>query len=258
MDGFFCIDKLNNLIGVLLISGCIAWHTWQAHRGRRSFIRSLPALSAIEDAVGRAVEMGRPVLYIPGIADIDDAQTLASVSVLERVAEDVAAYDMPLLVPNCCSMVMSMTQEVVRSAYAKAGHPESFQSDYVRYLCDEQFGFAAGASGIMMRERPAAIFYIGNFLGEALILAENGNASGAVQVAGTATVSQLPFFVASCDYTLIGEELYAASAYLSQDPMQIGSLKGQDMVKAVIMVIIVVGTILYSLGFTWIKDLLAA
>ena len=257
MDAVFCWDKLNNLIGVLLISGCIAWHTFRARRGARFFIRRLPPLGALDDAVGRAVEMGKPVLYIPGLADIDDAQTLASVSVLERVAEDVAAYDMPLLVPNCCSMVMSMTQEVVRSAYAKAGHPESFQSDYVRYLCDEQFGFAAGASGIMMRERPAAIFYIGNFLGEALILAENGNASGAVQVAGTATVSQLPFFVASCDYTLIGEELYAASAYLSQDPMQMGSLKGQDVVKAVIMAVVVIGTLLYSLGFTWIKDLLA-
>ena len=38
-----------------------------------------------------------------------------------------------------------------------------------------------------------------------------GNAAGAIQIAGTDAVTQLPFFITTCDYTLIGEELYAAS-----------------------------------------------
>ncbi len=255
-EAIFCADKLNNLIGVVIITGCIAWYIYRARKGRPLFVRKLAALSAFPEAVGRATEMGKPILYIPGVADIDDIQTLASMSVLEHVSAEVASYDMPLLVPNCCSVVMSMAQEVVHNAYSKAGHPDSYQRDYVSYLSDEQFSFAAGVSGIMVRQQPAAIFYMGNFLAEALILAETGNSTGAIQIAGTASVSQLPFFVAACDYTLIGEELYAASAYLSQDPLQLGSLKGQDAVKALFMALIIIGALLVSLGQTWIKDIL--
>ena len=75
------------------------------------------------------------------------------------------------------------------------------------------------------------------------ILAETGNSIGAIQIAGTAESSQLPFFVAACDYTLIGEELFAASAYLSRQPDQLGSLKGQDAGKLLVAAGIVIGVI---------------
>ena len=100
----------------------------------------------------------------------------------------------------------------------------------------------------MVREEPAANFYIGKFYGESLILAETGYATGSIQIAGTSEPNQLPFFVAACDYTLIGEELFAASAYLSRDPLQVGSLRGQDVGKAIVMVMLVLGSILISLG----------
>ena len=246
--------KWNNLAGVALLTGCIAWFIFRARRSDL-FIRSIAGLAALDEAVGRATEMGKPVLYVPGLADVDDIQTLASLSILGHVARRTAEYDTPILVPNSRSVVMSMAQEVVQEAYTWAGRPEAFQRDHVRYLSDEQFGFAAGVSGMMLRERPAANFYMGTFFAEALILAETGNATGAIQIAGSASASQLPFFVAACDYTLIGEELYAASAWLSRDAMQVGSLKGQDAAKAVLMASILVGALLLSLGMPWIKEL---
>jgi hypothetical protein len=97
---------------------------------------------------------------------------------------------------------------------------------------------------MVVREKPATMFFMGEFFAESLILAETGNASGAIQIAGTAAPAQLPFFIAACDYTLIGEELFAASAYLSREPKLLGSLKGQDMGKAVILVAILIGIIL--------------
>jgi hypothetical protein len=96
----------------------------------------------------------------------------------------------------------------------------------------------------MVREEPAACIYMGGFYAESLILAETGNHIGAIQVAGTAMPSQLPFFVASCDYTLIGEEFFAASAYLSGDPLQIGSLKGQDYGKFLSVLVLLLGIFL--------------
>jgi len=111
-------------------------------------------------------------------------------------------------------------------------------------VTDEQFGFVAYLQGMMVREKPAACFYMGTFFAESLILAETGNSIGAIQIAGTAMPAQLPFFVAACDYTLIGEEFFAASAYLSGEPDQLGSLKGQDVGKLIVGIIVVVGVLL--------------
>jgi hypothetical protein len=105
----------------------------------------------------------------------------------------------------------------------------------------------------MMRDRPAAHIFMGSFFAESLLLAETGFATGAIQVAGTANVHQLPFFVVACDYTLIGEELYAASAYLSGEPRLVGALKGADLMKMVIIGTVLIGCVLETLsvhGFT--------
>jgi hypothetical protein len=98
---------------------------------------------------------------------------------------------------------------------------------------------------------------MGSFYAESLMLAETGFATGAIQVAGTANVHQLPFFVVACDYTLLGEELYAASAYLSGEPKLVGSLKGADLLKIVVITTVIIGCILETLsrhGLTeWMK-----
>jgi len=74
--------------------------------------------------------------------------------------------------------------------------------------------------------------------------------------AGTDSITQLPFFITSCDYTLMGEELYAASAYLSKDPLLLGSLRGQDWGKLIVIVMIILGVILQLIGVGWFINLL--
>ena len=101
---------------------------------------------------------------------------------------------------------------------------------------------------IFEQKQPAANFFMGAYYAESLLLAEPGAATGAIQIAGTDSDHQLPFFITSCDYTLIGEELYAASAYLSREPVLVGTLRGQDIGKGVFLGAIVVGTLLVTLG----------
>jgi hypothetical protein len=93
----------------------------------------------------------------------------------------------------------------------------------------------------MHRENVGGAFLFGRFAAESLILAESGQQIGAVQVAATISSAQIPFFITTCDYTLIGEELYAAGAYLSRDPVQTGSLRGQDIAKLVIIILVLLG-----------------
>ena len=247
---YFESSRGTTLAVIIVLLVFVSYYTFQAQRGKEMFIRRISGLSAIEDAVGRATEMGRGVLYVPGIADMDDIQTIAGVTILGHVARKTAEYDTDLYAPMCRSFVMSVAQEVVKQAYLEKGRVDAYRADRINYLTDDQFGYVAGVGGVMMRDKPAACFYLGTFYAESLILAETGNSVGAIQIAGTAEPSQIPFFVAACDYTLIGEELFAASAYLSKNPREIGSLKGQDMVKVCIILAIIVGTILVTISAT--------
>ena len=214
------------------VSVAIVGSVLMAWKGVPMRVRRIAALEAVDDAVGRATEMGRPVLFIAGIQDMDNVQTVAGITVLSRVSKTAAEYDATVEVPTSRSLVMEAAREAVQASYLSAGRSDSYNPDLIRYITDEQFGFVAYVSGRMVRERPAACFYMGCFFAESLIFAETGNSIGAIQIAGTAESAQLPFFVAACDYTLIGEEFFAASAYLSGEPLQIGSLRGQDVCKA--------------------------
>ena len=231
------------LMILLFFCGSVMTFIEFARRGVPFKVRKIAGLEAIDEAVGRATEMGRSCLFVPGIGDMNDIQTIAAMSILARVAKTAAEYNAKIQVPTSHSLVMTGGQETVQGAFLAAGRPEAYNSDSVYYVTDEQFGYVAHIQGLMVREKPAACFYMGSFFAESLILAEMGNGIGAIQIAGTAQPAQLPFFVAACDYTLIGEEFFAASAYLSGEPGQIGSLKGQDVGKLIVALGIIVGVI---------------
>ncbi len=245
---WFNLSRLNIFIGIIILCGAIIYFITAAKRGKSFYIRKIAGIEEVENAVGRATEMGRSIYYIPGISDMDDVQTLASLTILGHVSAIAAENDTRIDVPVSKSMVMVTAREVVKEAYSKVGRPDSFQEDQVRYITDDQFGYAAAVDGLFVREKPATIFLIGAFFAESLIVAETGNSIGAIQISGTAMPAQLPFFITACDYTLIGEELFAASAYLSREPKLLGSLKGQDLGKAVFLLAILIGVILESFG----------
>lgn len=238
----------NVLIALILVAGIFFWSSAAAIKGKKPYIRKLAGLLAVEEAIGRATEMGKPVLFLAGIEDVDNVQTLAGLSVLSHVAHKCAQYDTPLLMPHRYGVSMITAQEVVKESYLRAGRPDAFKQDNIYFVSSDQFALVAHTDGLMVREQTAANFYMGSFYAESLILAETGSTTGAIQIAGTANAHQLPFFVAACDYTLIGEELFAASAYLSQDPKQLGGIRGQDISKIFLLASIIVGAICITLG----------
>jgi len=237
-------SKLSFAIVCLAICATVIICTELARRGKPFYVRPIAGLQAIEEAVGRATEMGKPMLFVPGIQDMNEIDTVAGLTILASVAKTAAEYDTALEVPTTRALVMTAAREAVQAAALAAGRPDYYNEDRIYYVTDEQFGYVASVCGWMYREQPAACFFLGKFYAESLILAETGNAVGAIQIAGTAETTQLPFFVAACDYTLLGEELFAASAYLSGEPAQLGILKGQDFGKLAAMVLIVVGCLI--------------
>ena len=228
-----------------------------ARSGRDLFVRRIAGLNAVEEAIGRATELGKKVMFVPGIGSVGEVETLSALAVLKHVAKHTAEYGTPLEVPNKDPLTYAAARETVKEAYLEAGRPDLFHEEMVPYLTYDQFAYTAQVTGKMVREKPAANFLIGSFYAESLLLAEAGQSTGAIQIAGTAQVAQLPFFVTTCDYTLIGEELYAASAYLSKEPVMLGCIKGQDFVKFVLLLVILVGIAWATFtGGTFFHDLL--
>jgi len=237
----------------LALAGLFWYSVRRARKGKPLYIRRIPGLSAIDEAVGRATEMGRPMIFCPGLSGLS-LPTLQALSILKHITTIAAKYRTRIIVPVADSVVYTIAEEISKDAYATEGVPEQFNPEDIRFLSDDQFAYASGCVGIMNREKIASNFMFGYFFAESLILAETGHQVGAMQVAGTPAITQIPFFITAADYTIIGDEFYAASAYLSREPTLLGSLVGQDYAKAILVLIILAGAVTLSLaglGLSW-------
>jgi len=251
---WFHTGKIPVLVFVMVFFGLTVGFVQVAKKGKELYVRPLAGIEAVDDAIGRATEMGQPILYVLGLGSADMVATIASFTILGRVAKKVAEYQTPIIVPCYDPIVMAVAQEVVKSAYLDAGRPDDYDEDAVHFVTNLQFAYVAAVNGIMLREHPATNIYMGKFFAESLLLAETGALAGSIQIAGTDEIAQIPFFIVACDYTLIGEELYAASAYLGREPILLGSLKAQDWAKAAVVIIAVVGMLATAFGWTGWAD----
>lgn len=250
--------RVFSFVSLAVVSFLIFWCISKARKGRVVNMRPIPALEAIPEAIGRSVEMGKPVLFNVGIADIVDAtaaQTMAGLVVMSHVARLCAKYDSKILVPIRQPNVLPLAEETVRTAYSSEGKLESYDPNWIQYLSSEQWAFVGAVMGITQRERPGANVMIGGFWSEALMLVESGNSIGSIQIGGTGNLPQVPFFVAACDYTLIGEEIYAAGAAASDNPISLGSIEGQDLAKILAIGLIIAGALMSTFGSNYLVAL---
>jgi len=249
---WFDKDMLPALLATTIFGILVFVMIGKAKKGKDLYVRPIAGIQEIDNAIGRATEMGKPILFVPGLSGISDVATLAGLAILGRVAKRAAEYDTRILVPVRDYLVLPIAQEIVKEAHYEAGRPDSFDKNSVFFITTSQFAFVAGVNGIMIREKTATNFYMGMFWAESLLMTETGSSTGAIQISGTDAVTQIPFFITTCDYTLIGEELYAASAYLAREPLQLGTLKAADYLKALILIFIISGTILTTTHLTFL------
>jgi len=246
---WFHLGKLPVFVGTLAFTIMVLAFIGLARKGKELYVRPLAGIDAVDDAIGRATEMGRPILYILGLGTAADIATIASFTILNRIAKKTAEHKTKIIVPCNDPIVMSVAQETVKAGYLDAGRPDMYQEENIFYLTSMQFAYVAAVNGIMLREQTATNFYLGKFYAESLILAETGSVAGSIQISGTDELAQIPFFVAATDFTLIGEELYAASAYLGREPLLLGALKAQDLAKAIVMLSLALGALAASFHF---------
>jgi hypothetical protein len=238
---------LGVLIMMVLMIGPVLFYIRQARTRKDLFVRRIPGIDAVDEAIGRSAELGRPLSFTTGLTGIGPV-LYACLGVLFYVVRRVARLQTKLLVPQCAPDVMAIVENTVDDAYRHEGRGQAFDPASIIFLSEEQFAYAAGYVGLIQREKAASAFLFGSFAAESLILAEAGQQIGAMQVASTISPEQVAFFICTCDYTLIGEELFAASAYLTREPVQLGSLYGQDRAKLLFALLIAVGVIIATLN----------
>ncbi|MGH8103260.1 MAG: DUF6754 domain-containing protein, partial [bacterium] len=173
-------------------------------------------------------------------------ETVGALPMLMYVARAAARLGLRLLVPVCDPAVYPIQEPVVREGYTAEGQEYLYQPEWVRFI-PNQNAYAVATAAWMERERVGASFLLGWFGYESLIIAEGGTRAGAYQIGGSSIYYQIPFFVCCCDYVIIGEEYYAASAYLSEDPPRMASLVAQDWMKLALWAVGLLGAIWQTL-----------
>lgn len=214
--------------------------------------RKFEGLAKMEEAIGRATEMGKPVHWSYGMGAFD-AQYLAAFVLLEYAAGLCAKYDTRLIVSIALPEVVPMTEEVVRKAYIEQGKVESMQPEDVRFWGGSH---NPAMIGTISREQVAGNFMIGSLFHESILSIEAAARYNAIQVMGTSNTHQLPFIAAGCDAIFIGAEMFAAAAQLDATPVRVGSVRAPDLITSVFVVLMVVGALMVTMGNTTLKTLI--
>jgi hypothetical protein len=231
----------------VIIAGIYIYNIISARKGLNVNIRPIKGLVAIDEAIGRAVEMGRPIHFTLGISRFF-SDTFAAFAILRHLASKCAEMGAYPIITNSVVTVHLATEEIVRSAYMASNYPDRYRPDMVRFIAKDPFAYSVGALDVMRQENVASNIMIGTFGSATLLMAEGGRILNTYQIAGTDDLEQLPFYFISCDYTLIGEEIYGAGAHLSGDKNVLGCLRGEDWLKIGIIALILAFTVLGIIG----------
>ena len=190
--GIFYPGEVASFFLVLALGALIMYYVSRARKGLPvPEIRKIPGLEAIDEAIGRATEMGKPVLYNIGMGAITDPDTLAALPLLEYVTKTCAKYDTRFVEVTRNYVVYGVADEIVKQAYMSSGRPEAYDANNVRWYSDSQWGYAMAVVGFMRREEPAANLMLGSYAAESLVLAETGAVLGVLQIAGTTNICLL-------------------------------------------------------------------
>ncbi|MFX0205221.1 MAG: DUF6754 domain-containing protein [Candidatus Hodarchaeota archaeon] len=224
------------------------------------FIRRIPALDAIEEGIGRATEMGKAVLWSPGqagsITGANSGDILASISIMGYIVDKCMEKGTRFVGVIQAAEDYAYVSELLLEKYKAAGKSEMFNQSDLVYAPGNAYHI--GAVNAIYEKDVATTFWMGVHWASAVMVSEAGAIAGCFQSAWTSDPANTSYFVMNCDYTFISEEGYSAAAYLTREPLMLGSLAGQDIAKFIVIGIILIGSLLMTVNIPIIKNLMGA
>lgn len=244
---------------LLVVAVSLAYTIWATKQGKVFELRGLPAIDALSEAVGRSVEMGGPVHWCMGTGRGRPltkvaGSAAASFLVLQKLATLCAQLGARLLPTVGQAEAINLVDGICSDAYLAEDKLEDWDPENIGFYPDA--AYKIGVPGRLSTEQVKSNIMIGTFVSEAIIIAETGAGVGAFQIGGTTAWNNIAYFVTSCNYVLIGEEIYSAGAYLTDNPIERSSVIGQDIAKISFIALMLVGILLKLFGSDLIANLM--
>ena len=258
MSSIIVEGRLTGLVFLLALAILLYYFMDKAAKGKPETIRRLPAFDAMEEAVGRAVEQGRPVLTTYSFRDQFDAPTMVGLETVRYTSKLTTQKGGDMLVGAGAARTLPVAMENYRLGCLEGEVPELYNGANVHFFTKQQWAYASGVMGLMQREQPGACIFIGPFLVEGIHLGINSRRINTMAIGGNTSYSMGAFMFVTMDYVLLGEEMFAAGAYMTEDPVNISGIAAEDVMKWVICGILVVGTLFKLVGSDLLVTLLGA
>jgi len=212
--------------------------------------REIPAYFRLRRVIGRLVEDGSRLHVSLGRGSLITAQSapaLVGLSVLRRLADLTSAGDLPPVATSGDAALACLSQDTLLDA-SKAYAQGTYDPTSGRLTGLTPFSYAAGALPVMRDENVSANVLIGNFGVEAALLTDAGERTNTFTMAGSDNLAAQAVIFASAEEPLIGEEVFAAGAYVEAGRLQAASLVVQDILRWLIILALVVGSFLSLAG----------
>lgn len=242
---------LAGLVFVLISAGLILFFTWFGRRRTSFTLRDIPAFASLERAFGLSVEAGKRLhvsLGRGGILGFPAASALVGLSVLGRIARFASVSDRPPMATSGEGALGILSQNTLQSTSQLAGAGGQYDPSSGQVTGLTPFAYAAGTLPIIFDEQVSAHILAGNFGSEVALIADAAERSQSLTLAGSDNLPAQAVLYAAVDEPLIGEELYAAGAYIHAGPVHTASLHMQDVLRWVVVLAILIGVALKLAG----------
>lgn len=222
----------------------------RARAGRLPRFRELPGIVLIRARAASLAESGAALHLATGANQAGGdlltptAETLASTLIARRVAQEATGRGGNIVATTGDITAHLALRGAIRAAYRQAGFADEYRGEAVQLAAQNApAAYAAGVAARYRVESVAASVVAGNYGAESLLITEAGAAQSVPQVAAATSLSALPVLTISADATLIGEELFAAEAYLTDDSRPKARLLTHDALRWLVVTLIAIGVI---------------
>jgi hypothetical protein len=214
-------------------------------------LREIAAFSRLGKAIGLAVEAGRRLhisLGWGGVSGVQGTSGLLGLSLVERIARLASISDRPPVVTSGEGTLGILSQDTLSMTYRAIGEARQYDSGQGRLSGLTPFSYAAGVLPNLFDEHVTATVLAGHFGSEVALIADAAERSDGMTLAGSDSIQAQAVLIAAAQEPLIGEELFAAGAYVNAGPLHASSLRAQDIFRWVLIVIILAGAALKLVG----------
>ena len=238
-------------LGLVLLAAILLAALTLIKRKSPPVFREIPALARVRRAAGMAVEDGTRLhvsLGRGGLLTRHGAAGLAGLALLRQLSEQTSVSDRPPIASSGDPVLSALSQDTLHAAYLSAGAEELYQPAYGRLAGLTPFSYAAGTIPIIRNEQISTNVLIGDFGSEVALLADAAERESAVLVGAASDPAAQAILFATTSDPMMGEELFAASAYVGREPSHRASLQVQDILRWLIILALLVSPVLKVMG----------